>query len=220
MSNAPEKNAIKTDDLIRLIASDTKTQSPAVASALALAWAVGLAVSTAIFLVMLGFRPDLSSELGNWRFMAKVIVVWTAVAVSAWDCVRLTRPTETTAASGLNWIVAGLLFAALLLEMTTLPGSEWSKSLIGENWPYCLAYIPTLALAPVTAAFVAFRSAAPASPSAAGAALGRLGAATGAGLYALHCPDDSPFFVLAWYGIASFVVTVIAAITGARLLRW
>ncbi len=180
----------------------------------------GLLASLALLVVMLGLRPDFFGQFESWRFAAKVVIVWTAVGVSAWDCMRLARPTEVKPVSGLNWIVAALLLAAIALELATVPEREWAKNLIGENWPYCLAYIPSLALAPLIAAFVAYRSAAPASPRAAAAALGRFSAATGAGLYALHCPDDSPLFVLTWYGIATAAVTLVTTLVGARLLRW
>lgn len=211
---------MKTDDLIALIAADAKTKPPRMGPALALAWAAGSAVSFGLFLIELGFRPGLLQQSDNWRFLAKILIVWTAVAISAWDCVRLSKPTSAAPASSINWLVVWLLIAALTIEFTTLPRSEWEARLFGENWPYCLAYIPTLSLAPLIALFTAFRDAAPASSWAAGAALGRLGAATGAGLYALHCPDDSPFFVLTWYGIASLAVTGLAAFMGSRLLRW
>ena len=211
---------MKTDDLIALIAADAKAKPPQMASLLAFAWVLGLMVSTGVFFLTLGLREDLTAQTDSWRFLAKVLVVWTAIAVSAWDCIRLSRPTETAPVSSLNWLVVGLLASALALEVTTLPTAEWMKNLLGQNWPYCLAYIPTLSLAPLIALFVAFRDSAPSSTWAAGAALGRLGAATGAGLYALHCPDDSPLFVLAWYGIASLFVTGVAAFAGSRLLRW
>lgn len=211
---------LKTDDLIALIAADARSEEHAAPRALMLGWMGGFLASLALLIVTLGLRPDLVEQLESWRFLAKVVIVWVAVGVSAWDCVRLSRPTETKLASGWNWIVVALLTAAIALELTTVPGNEWAKNLIGENWPYCLTYIPMLAVPPLLAAFLAYRSAAPASPRAAAAALGRLAAATGAGLYALHCPDDSPLFVLTWYGIAVAGVTLATTLSGTRLLRW
>ena len=64
------------------------------------------------------------------------------------------------------------------------------------------------------------RSAAPASPALAGAAAGLLAAASGAALYAFHCFDDSPLFVVTWYTLAALVVMAIGALAGRRLLRW
>ena len=64
------------------------------------------------------------------------------------------------------------------------------------------------------------RGAAPASPTLAGAAAGLLAAAAGATLYAFHCFDDSPLFVVTWYSLATTLVVAIGAVAGHRLLRW
>jgi hypothetical protein len=64
------------------------------------------------------------------------------------------------------------------------------------------------------------RSAAPASPTLAGAAAGLLAATAAASLYAFHCFDDSPLFVATWYTLAAIPVVAIGAIAGRRLLRW
>jgi hypothetical protein len=66
----------------------------------------------------------------------------------------------------------------------------------------------------------AMRRGAPASPVWAGAAVGRLAAAMGAALYALHCFDDSPLFAAVWYSAAILIVSAVGAAMGARLLRW
>jgi hypothetical protein len=39
-------------------------------------------------------------------------------------------------------------------------------------------------------------------------------------LYGLHCSDDSPLFVVAWYGLAMLLVGAAGALAGHRLLRW
>jgi len=41
-----------------------------------------------------------------------------------------------------------------------------------------------------------------------------------AGLYATHCPDDSPLFVATWYVLAILVVMAVGAIAGSQFLRW
>ena len=64
------------------------------------------------------------------------------------------------------------------------------------------------------------RSGAPASPALAGAAAGLLAATAGATLYAFHCFDDSPLFVVTWYVLAALPVIALGAILGRRLLRW
>ena len=52
------------------------------------------------------------------------------------------------------------------------------------------------------------------------AAAGLLAAAAAAALYAFHCFDDSPLFVVTWYGLAALPVIALGAAAGHRLLRW
>ncbi|MFD2143896.1 NrsF family protein [Ancylobacter oerskovii] len=61
---------------------------------------------------------------------------------------------------------------------------------------------------------------APEHPAWAGAAGGALAGGLGAALYALHCTDDSPLFVLTWYGLAIGFMTVAGALIGRRTLSW
>jgi len=64
------------------------------------------------------------------------------------------------------------------------------------------------------------RRSAPASPTLAGAAAGLVAALSGATLYAFHCFDDSPLFVVTWYSLAVLAVTAVGAWAGHKLLRW
>ena len=41
-----------------------------------------------------------------------------------------------------------------------------------------------------------------------------------AALYAAHCTDDSPLFVVVWYSAAIALVTMIGALIGPRVLRY
>lgn len=70
------------------------------------------------------------------------------------------------------------------------------------------------------ALLLALRRGAPTSPVRAGAVASLAAGAIGAALYALHCVDDSPLFVLAWYGLAIGIVTAAGAALGRRILAW
>ena len=73
---------------------------------------------------------------------------------------------------------------------------------------------------PLAAVLAILRSGAPASPALAGGAAGLLAAAAAGALYAFHCFDDSPLFVVTWYGLAALLVIALGAVAGHRLLRW
>ncbi len=101
-----------------------------------------------------------------------------------------------------------------------MPARTWETRLVGSNALVCLTAIPLFALAPLAALLLVLRRAAPASPALAGAAAGSLAATTAAAIYAFHCFDDSPLFVLTWYPLAAIPVIVVGAVIGRRLLRW
>jgi hypothetical protein len=47
-----------------------------------------------------------------------------------------------------------------------------------------------------------------------------MSAGLAATLYASHCTDDSPLFVITWYSIATAAVAAIGALAGPRVLRY
>jgi hypothetical protein len=117
-------------------------------------------------------------------------------------------------------IVPALLLIAILFELFAFPEAAWGHRLMGHNAASCLMSIPLLALAPFCAVLFALRQGAPSRPAWAGAGAGLFAGAIGAMLYATHCPDDSPFFIAAWYSVGIGIVTAAGALIGARLLRW
>jgi hypothetical protein len=66
----------------------------------------------------------------------------------------------------------------------------------------------------------ALRYGAPTRPRLAGAAAGLLAGGLAATLYAAHCPDDSPLFVVTWYSLAIAMVVIAGSLIGPRVLRW
>jgi hypothetical protein len=104
-------------------------------------------------------------------------------------------------------IAPTLLATAILLEVMSVPPSLWVNRLIGiTNARICLVAIPLMSTASLIALLFALREGAPRSPTVSGAAAGLLAGTMSASLYATHCPDDSPFFVLTWYCMGISIV--------------
>jgi hypothetical protein len=116
--------------------------------------------------------------------------------------------------------LAVLAIVAVAVELAIVPKATWGTRLVGSNSLVCLSAIPLLSVAPLAAVLAILRRGAPASPALAGAAAGFLAAASGATLYAFHCFDDSPLFVVTWYSLAAFPIVLVGALVGRRLLRW
>lgn len=212
---------MRTGELINALAADGGMREPPPRRALALALVPGVAVALGLFLATLGFRPHLLDLLGEPRLLFKLCLTLLLVGLSGALVLRLVRPgADVRSAAMMLAIVPALLVAGDIAEALTVPAAQWSQRLIGANAMFCLKSIPFLGAAPLIAILLALRSGAPEHPALAGAGAGLLAGAIGAALYAAHCPDDSPFFVAAWYSLAISFVTAFGAAAGARFLRW
>jgi hypothetical protein len=187
---------------------------------LALALALGTAASAMVFALELGLRLDLAAALATWRFDLKLVLVAVALGLSFAVCGAMARPTADRAVLRRLLPLLVLALGLVAVELAVTPPATWQARLVGSNTRFCLTFIPILSLAPLAAALAAMRRGAPSSPALAGAAAGLVAWASGALLYAFHCFDDSPLFVLTWYSLAALPVVGLGALAGRRLLRW
>lgn len=211
---------MKTEQLVTALVADGGRAGSSIAGTVARALAAGVAVSLAIFAVTLGPRLDLVPALETWRFDLKLVLAAVAVVAAGVCCLAFARPVSTA-----HWrlcvaMLAILAAGALVTELSVLPRADWMTSLVGSNSLICTTAIPLFSLAPLVGLLLALRRTAPASPVLAGAAAGAFAATCAAVIYAFHCFDDSPLFVLTWYPLGMLPAIVIGAVAGRRLLRW
>jgi hypothetical protein len=212
---------MKTEELVTIIAQDARAPRPLLWVRAATALAVGGLVAAMLFAKLLGFRPDIAGALQTWRFDSKLAIVLLCFATALWITARLTRPDANVGAVTLALILPLLALAvAVGCELSSTTADTWMIRAVGTNSRVCLAAITGLAIAPLAALLVGLRAGAPRSPAMAGAAAGLVAGGLAAVLYATHCPDDSPLFVVAWYVPAIALVALAGAAVGSRVLRW
>lgn len=211
---------MKTDELIELLAHDAappRRFRPLFLAAIA----GGTAITALSFFVLLGTRPDIAEAWETTRFLFKVVAA-IVLAVAAGG-LALAYGQPGVFSNRWRWLLLAVpvaLFAAVFIELVTLPEKTWAVRAIGQNARHCLVLIPLLSIAPFVCAFYAMRHSAPENPGVAGATAGLAAGAIGAAFYALNCPDDSPLFVAIWYTIAIAAVSGAGYLLGRRLLRW
>lgn len=211
---------MNTNELINALSIDA-VKPPAPGRAFAAALIAGIAVAAGLFLALLGLRPNLLQMLGEPRCLFKIVLMAFLAASSAIFLMRLSRPGASLHGSLLLLAATPALLAlALGAEMMVTSPADWHARMMGANAMFCLKSIPMLGLAPLIAVLIALRYGAPDNPALAGAAAGLFAGAVGAALYAMHCPDDSPFFVTLWYSVGIAALAALGATLGARLLRW
>lgn len=212
---------MKTDDLIEALVEDRGTPPMSPRAAILGAVISGAVIAGILFMMMLGYRSDIAQAAETYRFLFKFVFTLTLTVSAIILVLRVFRP-EAVLGRAL-WLIAvapAMLVAAALAELFVMPSSSWLPRLIGTNARFCLTMIPLLSVAPLLAFFAALRRGAPANPGLAGALAGIGAGGIAATLYASHCIDDSPLFVIVWYPIAIGFVTLVGYLAGRRWLRW
>src|SRR6476660_8331398 len=168
---------MRTDELINTLVADHAVQPRPrpIGHGLVMAIIGGLAISSALFSLTLGVRPDILPALSTWRFDLKLSVNLVLVIAAAWVALPLSIPTTKLLSVMIALLLpALLLLAAVIYELVTVPASTWLSRAMRVNWVMCLASIIFLSVLPLTATIYALRQGAPASPAVLGAVGGLL----------------------------------------------
>jgi hypothetical protein len=210
-----------TDQLIRSLAADNVRRAQPVGVVLALALLATAPLSIAMFFMMLGVRPDVMTAMHNPFFDLKFVVTL-ALAISAMIVsLHLSRPEGLLRRWGLLLLIpAGILVAGIGSEMMLPQRLPMMTRLIGHNSRVCMSAIPLMSMPLLAGSLIGLRHGAPSRPAVAGAIAGMMSAGLAATLYASHCTDDSPLFVITWYSIATAAVATVGALAGSRVLRY
>lgn len=212
---------MKTDDFIRLLASDQAAPPVSAGRGLAIAVAAGFAVSAVLFWITLGPRPDIAAAATTPRFILKVLLCLGLAAAAVVLVTRLIRPGTPSRGPAIALVMTPILLAgAVAVELLVVPSTAWLTNLVGSNSLVCITAIPLLALPLLFAGLYAARCGAPISPATTGAVVGVLAGGLAAALYATQCTDDSPLFVATWYSLSIAAVCIAGAVAGRQALRW
>jgi hypothetical protein len=214
---------MRTEELINTLVADHAAQPRPrpIGHGLVMAIIGGLAISSALFSLTLGVRPDILSALSTWRFDLKLSANLVLVIAATWVALRLSSPTTKPLSAMRPLLVpALLLLAAAMYELVAVPASAWPSRAMGVNGVMCLASIIFLSVLPLTATIYALRQGAPTSPTLMGAVGGLLAGALGATVFAMHCTNDSPLFVAIWYTLAIGLTAIVGLLVGQYVLRW
>ena len=212
---------MRTSELIAALAADPVPEPIRIGRRVAIALVVGLPFSVALYVLMLGPRPDIAAASDTMRFWMKFVDSAAFALPSLLLTLRLARPDAKPRALAL-WLLAPfiLLAAGVVAELLLVPQSEWMSRLMGANAMHCTVTIPMLAAPLLAALIVALRAGAPLHPGLTGAMAGAAAAGVGALVYASSCPDDSPLFVATWYPLATLICVGVGALAGRRFLDW
>lgn len=213
---------MRTDELVSLLATGAGAVQPAGARyrfAIAMGW--GAFAATLLMAIMLGVRPDLAEAALLPMFWAKLGYAGALTAASLVAAMRLSRP--GVALAGVPGALAATvlaMWALAALAFARAAPAQWPELLFGRTWQSCPFLIAVLSLPVFVAVLWAMKGLAPTRLPLAGAAAGLLAGATGALIYALHCPELEAPFLGAWYLLGMLIPATAGLLIGPRLLRW
>ena len=212
---------MRTSELIAALAADPVPEPIRLGRRVALALGAGLAVSVALYGLLLGPRPDVAAAADTMRFWLKFVDSFAFALPTLLLMLRLAHPDAKPRTLAL-WLLAPfiLLAAGVVVELLVVPRSEWMSRLMGTTAMHCTVTIPMLAAPILAGLIVALRAGAPLHPGLTGGIAGAASAGVAALVYASSCPGDSPLFVATWYPLATLICVGVGALAGRRFLAW
>jgi hypothetical protein len=212
---------LKTDDLIETLVEDRASRALRPRRAAIYALIAGTLIAGLIFALFLTPRGDIVQAAGTYRFLFKLLFTLVLTASAFPLVLRAFRP-EAPAGRRL-WLIGlapVMLLAAALVELLVMPSSTWLPRMIGIKPVFCFFSICALSIGPLLAFLAALRFGAPSKPGLAGALAGLVSGGIAAALFIIHCPNDSPLFIIVWYSLAIGLVTLVGYAAGRRWLVW
>ncbi|MGR3454631.1 NrsF family protein [Pseudooceanicola sp.] len=213
---------MKTEDLIAELAS---APAPVPATTLerraAVGVGLGLLVTAALFLGLLGPRPDLPGVLSQPVVLAKTLLPLVLGALALALALRAARPAVAGGAlARAIWAVPAAVAGLVLWAFAATPPEARMAAFIGHSIGVCLPAVVILSL-PVYAGLVAaLRKGAPVRPALCGGLAGLAAGGFACAIYSTFCVEDTPLFYGIWYALAVGAAGVGGAVAGARVLRW
>jgi hypothetical protein len=212
---------MKTHELITILVADRSPAATRPFYAVAIAAGIGAVISALLLLAILGMRHDMADAVVSVRFLVKSATVLILAACALGLVVHLSHPDANPGRLIWALAIAPLMLAiAVIVELAVTPSQRWESQLFGYHWLACLMLIPLFSIPPLAGLLYALSQAAPRDAGLAGAIAGLSAGGIAASVYVIHCPDDSPLFMAAWYTLAVGFVTLVGYLIGRRWLRW
>jgi hypothetical protein len=175
-----------------------------------------LGLSVAMVLLLVGTRPDFAVAVHSAPFAYKVAGMLALGLGGLFLASRAALP-------GSGRLTALALVPALALLAFRAATDRSGLSFMGNSdisLYECVMIILVVSLPPLVVLLCVMRAGAPTRPALAGAIVGKLSGALGAGAYALACKNDAGLFVALWYPLAILAMAALGAAIGRRALAW
>jgi hypothetical protein len=137
---------VRTSELIAALSADPIPEPIRLGRRVAAVLVIGLVGSVALYVLLLGPRPDIAAACMTMRFWLKFVDSFAFALPTLLLALRLARPDAKPRALAL-WPAAPfiLLAAGVVVELLVVPQGEWLSRLMGSTAMHCTITIPMLA---------------------------------------------------------------------------
>ncbi|WP_320150352.1 NrsF family protein [uncultured Tolumonas sp.] len=194
---------MNTNELISILSQTPPPKAPCRITVLA----GGILLLSALFtFVLLGVRPELQGGHVPLSFWMKSVLLTLNVLVCIQELDRVSRPQPRAQQPWLWRLLVSFVFICLGIEWLTVDASTILHGFLLPNFPECLVAVSVYGSAGLLGMNWLLKFYAPADTRQCASVAGLTAAAAGAVGYSIHCPLDSPTFIVVAYGIPILIL--------------
>ena len=208
---------MKTDELINILAQ-SEPKKPMMALGTLATFLV--AVCCLLTKFWLGLRPELEAMTIPMSFCFKTAILSSLVVLSLQALKSSSVPLGRFTLKHFAIFMGLFLSAALVYEWVTTPVAQIGSLFLLPNFKSCLVYVTLFGSFVSIAIFLLIKNAAPFHYERTAGFIGLASACVSALGYSIHCPIDSPTFIVVAYGLPQLILYVASRLVFPRFLRW
>jgi len=168
----------------------------------------------------LGLRPELDAMTITMSFCFKTLILSSLVLLSLNALKSSSLPLGKFTLKQFAIFLAVILCSALVYEWTTTPVARIANLFLLPNFKSCLAYVTLYGLFASIPIFLLIKNSAPLHYKRTAGLIGLASACISALGYSIHCPIDSPTFIVVAYGLPQLTLYIVSRLTLPHFLRW
>jgi hypothetical protein len=213
---------VNTDELIIALAQDTRpVRSWHGAFNLIAALAIGAAAALVLIALFIGDPLLGARSVDIMTLGVKMAFTVSLLLLSGYLLYGAGRPGREPR-RGVPWLAAPFVLVAILAAaaLASAPAGAAPGLIFGSSWQACLLSVSLLTVPVYGALVLAFRRLAPTDLKLTGLLAGLASGSAAALVYAMHCTETSPAFLLIWYGLGITIAGIAGRAAGPVLLRW
>jgi hypothetical protein len=208
---------METGELINILAQAPQPKRP---------WRFGLCAMLAMLLsasatlAIIGVRPELAQGQMPLSFLMKTSLLLIMAVISLRALSAASVPLTPSVSKAPEILAAAVMTMLVAHELFTDGPVRVGSYFLLANFPSCLFFVTLYGLLGLGGFAFLARQYAPANALRYAGLVGLASAASGAVGYSIHCPLDSPSFILVAYGVPMTGLWFVARRVLPRQLKW